>query len=102
MRCQEPCPTLSRCQLLCNICAYRFDITNYNTMTILPQFVTILHHISPVCDNIDDEHYTMLGEDGSRYKCVVCRGEKEEVYDKYHKKYKCSEDDSNKENHGSE
>ena len=46
------------------------------------------------CDNIDEEHYTMLGESGSLYKCILCRGEKEEIYDKHHKKYK----EGNKEN----
>ena len=68
--------------------AYSYVLSEFNNMPL------------SVCDNIDDEHYTMLAEDGSRYKCVMCRGEKEEVYDKHHKKYSLTlgEDDSNKEN----
>ena len=54
--------------------------------------------IHTVCDNIDDDHYNMLSESGSMYKCILCRGEIEETYDIHHKKYKAVDSDDDKEN----
>lgn len=41
------------------------------------------------CDGIDDQRYQELSKDSSaQYKCIICRGEKEERMDAFHKKYR--------------
>eukprot|EP00112_Aurelia_sp_Birch-Aquarium-sp1_P008034 Seg1879.2 transcript_id=Seg1879.2/GoldUCD/mRNA.D3Y31 product="PHD finger protein 10" protein_id=Seg1879.2/GoldUCD/D3Y31 len=41
------------------------------------------------CDDIDDQRYQELSKDSSaQYKCVICRGEKEERMDAFHKKHR--------------
>ena len=40
-----------------------------------------------MCVGIDEDHYKEIGSERSMYKCVLCRGEKEERYDIHHKKY---------------
>ena len=38
------------------------------------------------CDGINEKEYAQLAKTKSKYSCVLCRGEKEERMDSYHRK----------------
>jgi len=37
------------------------------------------------CDDIDDEEYEEMSEEGSYYECLLCRGEQKERCDRFHR-----------------
>eukprot|EP00050_Salpingoeca_kvevrii_P000441 m.148356 g.148356 ORF g.148356 m.148356 type:complete len:196 (+) comp10118_c0_seq6:1733-2320(+) len=43
------------------------------------------------CDGIDEAKYERLSEHGSHYVCLFCRGEREEIYDAFHRKNRTAE-----------
>ena len=42
-------------------------------------------HLSD-CDGIDEKAYAQLARTKSKYSCVLCRGEKQERMDSFHRK----------------
>ena len=45
-----------------------------------------LDFMSTDCDGIDEREYAQLAKTKSKYSCVLCRGEKEERMDSFHRK----------------
>jgi len=69
----------------CPVCLKVFDYDAVDDPMVCCDFCDRWVHT--VCDGIDEDHYKEIGNERSMYKCVLCRGEKQERYDIHHKKY---------------
>ena len=82
----QPCSSVFREGDFCASClvVYRSDDTDL-PMVCCDKCDRWVH---TECDDIDDDKYEDLSEEGSYYECLLCRGEQPERYDAFHKKYR--------------
>jgi len=84
-------------QTLCTACSRLFRAGNFcpvclkvyrNDESDLPMVCcdTCDRWVHTDCDGIDEKEYAQLAKTKSKYSCVLCRGEKEERMDSFHRK----------------
>jgi len=84
-------------QTLCVSCSKLFQMGDFcpsclvvyrtdDTDLPMVQCDTCDRWIHTECDNIDEDRYDELAEDGSHYSCLLCRGEQEERNDAFHRR----------------
>lgn len=84
------CSKLFRKGAFCPVClkVYRTDEDHINPMVCCDICDRWIH---TDCDGIDDHRYQELSKDSkSSYTCILCRGEKDERMDSFHKKFRSS------------
>lgn len=84
-------------QTLCNACSRLFRAGNFcpvclkvyrNDESDLPMVCCDMcdRWVHTDCDGIDEKEYAQLARTKSKYRCVLCRGEKVERMDSFHRK----------------
>lgn len=48
--------------------------------------ILTLNFTLPDCDGINEKEYAQLAKTKTKYSCVLCRGEKDERMDSFHRK----------------
>ena len=57
----------------------------YLSSLIVPDLLTKCSFLAD-CDGINEKEYAQLAKTKSKYSCVLCRGEREERMDSFHRK----------------
>ena len=59
---------------------------SYRLVLISNNIILILNFTLPDCDGINEKEYAQLAKTKTKYSCVLCRGEKDERMDSFHRK----------------